>query len=130
MSLTDSPNSPADKLQHEKFDVLIYLERNPDNRMEFPFYGSYNSLQEYKRRKDLGQHVGHTIRDYDVLASIACETYCPSTIEEFIDEYGYEIKRGGDLARVQRIFDGCRKMHDDLHRVFPKHILEKLYEIQ
>jgi len=124
------PNHPDDKMEHMKFDVKLYRKDNPEKCMEFPFYGSQHDLDEYNLAKRMGKRVYHTLRDYDILASIACETYCPDTIEEFIDEYGYEIKRGGDLSRVTNIFNDCRKMHDDLHRIFTDKELEALCEIQ
>ena len=129
------PNE-QDNLDHEKFEVSVYKKSNPDVRLETPFYNSFSDLEKYTAELEkyksgiISKKPKHTLRDYDVLASIACETYCPSTIEEFIDEYGYEIKRGGDLARVQRIFYGCRKLHDDLHRVFNEEELEALAKIQ
>ena len=109
------PNHPDDKMEHMKFDVKLYRKDNHE---------------KCNRAKMMGKRVYHTLRDYDILASIACETYCPDTIEEFIDEYGYEIKRGGDLSRVTNIFNDCRKMHDDLHRIFTDEELEALCEIQ
>ena len=56
--------------------------------------------------------------------------YCPETIEDLIDEYGYEIKRGGDLKRVMNIYEGLKKQSDDLHRIFNEEELEALSEIQ
>lgn len=103
------PNQPDGTLIHKEWSVRIFHEDNPTEYMQFPFYGIYH--------------------DYDILACLSSEMYCPETIEDFIDEYGYEIKRGGDLKRVMTIYEGLKKQSDDLHRIFNEEELEALSEI-
>jgi len=111
------PNCPDDKLMHEKWSVRIYHENNPKESLQFPFYGSFHDFGKRQLRK------------YDVLASISCEQYCPDNIEDFMAEYGYEDNFIGDMPRIRRIFNQCRKMADDLHRIFSERELEELSEI-
>ena len=120
------PNQPDDTLIHQEWSVRIFHEDNPTEYMQFPLYGSYNDYLEYCRRPGSRR----ILRDYNILACLSSEMYCPETIEDFIDEYGYEIKRGGDLKRVMNIYDGLKKQSDDLHRIFNEEELEALSEIQ
>ncbi len=130
------PNKPNDEMIHQEWVVRIFHEDNPTEYMQFPFYGSYHDYLEYQEEERRynnnlpSKKPKRELRDYDILACLSSEMYCPETIEDFIDEYGYEIKRGGDLKRVMNIYDGLKKQSDDLHRIFNEEELEALSEIQ
>ena len=120
------PNEPDDTLIHQEWSVRIFHENNPTEYMQFPFYGSYNDYLEYRRKSERKR----ILHDYDILSCLSSEMYCPETIEDFIDEYGYWINRGGDLNRVMNIYEELKKRSDDLHCFFNEEELEALSEIQ
>lgn len=122
------PNEPNDNNEHEKFSIKIYKADKPEIYMEFDFFGSYYDYTEYIKSQNLGR-PRHKLSDYSILACLSCDSCAPDTIEEFIDEYGYEIKRGGDLARITRIFKAVKEQNEDLRRVFSEKEIEKLREI-
>lgn len=122
------PNDENDKYEHEKFSIKVYKKSTPEIYMEFDFFGSYHDYAEYIQSKNLGR-PRHKLSDYSILACLSGDSYAPDTIEEFIDEYGYEIKRGGDLSRVTNIFNAVKKQNDDLRRVFSEEEIEALREI-
>lgn len=122
------PNEPCDKYEHEKYSIKVYKKENPDVSMEFDFFGSYHDYQQYIQSKNLGR-PRHTLSDYSILACLSGDSYAPDCIEDFINEYGYEITKRGDFTRVQNIFNAVKQQNEDLRRVFTDDEIEALREI-
>lgn len=64
---------------------------------------------------------------YDILSCLT--TYDVGDIEDFIDEFGYEIKKRGDFTRIQNIYNAVKKEYEDVCRCFTEKQIEKLQEI-
>lgn len=64
---------------------------------------------------------------YDILSCLT--TYDVGDIEDFISEFGYEIKKRGDFTRIQNIYNAVKKEYEDVHRCFTESQIEKLQEI-
>jgi hypothetical protein len=66
---------------------------------------------------------------YDILSTI--EKYeTPKDLEDFVEEYGFEIKSISDYKRVNKIHKACLKQFKALSRIFTKEQMEELQEIQ
>lgn len=64
---------------------------------------------------------------YDILACLT--TYDVGDIEDFISEFGLEIKKRGDFTRIQNIYNAVKKEYEDVCRCFTEEQIEKLQEI-
>ena len=64
---------------------------------------------------------------YDILSCLT--TYVVGDIEDFISDFGYEIKKRGDFTRIQNIYNAVKKECEDVHRCFTEAQIEKLQEI-
>ena len=64
---------------------------------------------------------------YDILSCLT--TYDVGDIEDFIIEFGYEIKKRGDFTRIQNIYNAVKKEYEDVCRCFTEKQIEKLQEI-
>ena len=111
------PNG-QDDMWHFKFKVTVKRKKSR-SQMTFDFYGSYydcvNNVQK--------------LSDYEVLACLASDSYCPDNIDDFIQEFGYEVRKHGDYTRIGNIFKACKKQCDGIHRVLGD-CLDDLREIQ
>ena len=113
------PNDDGgDTNKHFTFNVRIWRKNNPKLKMSTTFTGSAYDYCHNER-----------ITKYDVLADLSHYIYQPNCIEDFMLEYGYEIKKRGDYARIKRIFDACQSLSERLHKIFNKKVLEDLAEI-
>lgn len=66
--------------------------------------------------------------EYDILACL--EKYDVGTIEDFIFDFGYEIKKRGDLKRIQNIYNAVKRQYKSLCRCFTPEQIEAMQEIQ
>lgn len=64
---------------------------------------------------------------YDILSCLT--TYDVGDIEDFITEFGYEIKKRGDFTRIQNIYNAVQKEYEDVCRCFTEKQIKKLQEI-
>lgn len=84
-------------------------------KLTFDFWGSINDARndEYPS-------------EYDVLACISGDCYCPETFAEFCGEYGYEQ----DSIKALQTFRRCSAFAKRLRAFFTESELEQLTEIQ
>ena len=80
----------------------------------------WNSVYNTKR--------GIEPNEYDILACL--EKYDVGDIEDFIFEFGYEIKKRGDLKRIQNIYNAVKRQYKSLCRCFTPEQIEAMQEIQ
>lgn len=64
---------------------------------------------------------------YDILSCLT--TYDVGDIEDFISEFGYEIKKRGDLTRIQNTYNAVKKEYEDVCLCFTEKQIERLSEI-
>jgi hypothetical protein len=66
--------------------------------------------------------------EYDILACLI--KYDPGTMNEFFDEFGYEIHSGDDLLRFLNTYNAAVKEYRDLCRIFTEEQMDMLRNIQ
>ena len=71
---------------------------------------------------------GDQPNEYDILACL--EKYDVGDIEDFIFEFGYEIKKRGDLKRIQNIYNAVQRQYKAICRCFTPEQIEAMQEIQ
>lgn len=98
---------------HNTYDVSI---RKGRNWMRVKFWDSaYNT------------DAGEKPSEYDILACLA--KYDVGTLEDFVDEYGYDINSVQDFRRCERMHKAVVKEYRGLCRIFTEEELEELREI-
>ena len=103
-----------DNKPHASYHCLI---ETPKGSMGVLFYASIMDSQN-----------GKFPTEYDVLSCLA--TYEVGDLEDFIFEFGYEIKKRGDLKRIQDTYDAVVREYQDVCRCFTPEQIEALAEIQ
>ena len=65
--------------------------------------------------------------EYDI---VACrEKYDVGTIDNFVDEYGYEVKEWSDVKRIKNIYNAVKRQYKSLCRCFTPEQIEAMQEI-
>lgn len=64
---------------------------------------------------------------YNVLASL--QKYEVGDLDDFLNEYGYEVKKAGDLRRLQKLFIAVYEEWDKVRRFFTSEELDALRDI-
>lgn len=64
---------------------------------------------------------------YDILACL--EKYDVGTIDDFINEFGYEVRKWSDVRRIEDTYHAVVKEYHDLCRIFTPEQMEMLREI-
>ena len=64
---------------------------------------------------------------YDILACL--EKYDVGTIDDFVREFGYEVRKWSDVRRIEDIYHAVVKQYHDLCRIFTPEQMEMLREI-
>ena len=105
-------------------------------------YGKYSYTQR-KYASQVLDSINNTIKNsdlrrinrsrikptaYDILSCL--QKYDVGDIEDFICEFGYEIKKRGDLTRIQNIYNAVVKEYQDICRCFTPEQIEAMQEIQ
>ena len=65
---------------------------------------------------------------YDILSCL--QKYDVGDFEDFMWEFGYEIKKRGDLKRLQYTYNAVVKEYNDICRCFTPEQIEAMQEIQ
>lgn len=65
--------------------------------------------------------------EYDILACL--QKYDVGTIDDFVNEFGYEVSCWGDVKRIEKIYKGCKKEYANICRIFTPEQIEALCEI-
>ena len=101
-----------------------YEERNkyrftivtPLGKMEGTFWDSFYATEH-----------GEKPTEYDILSCL--ETSDVGTIDDFVEAYGYEVKKWSDVKRIERIYEAVIKEYSDLCRIFTPEQMDMLCEI-
>ena len=66
--------------------------------------------------------------EYDVIACLV--TYDVGSIDDFVNEYGYEVNEWADVKRIQNIYNAVKRQYKSLCRCFTPDQIEAMREIQ
>ena len=102
-----------DTQQHATYHCLI---ETPKGEMGVLFYASLVDAQK-----------GKFPTEYDILSCLS--TYEVGDLEDFMFEFGYEIKQRGDLKRIQDTYNAVVREYQDVCRCFTEEQIEALNEI-
>lgn len=111
-----------------KRDTYMVNIRTPLGNMQVKFWDSTKNTLKNKERHLSGLKEKIQITEYDVLSCL--QKYDVGEIENFIYEFGYEIKERGDFKRIQNIYNAVVKEYEDVCRCFTPEQIEKMQEIQ
>lgn len=98
-----------------KYEVTL---RNKRSNYTFDFY---SSIKDTENKRSL------PLDFYSVLACLS--SYYPESFDEFLADFGYEIKSERDYLRIKKIHLDCIDEMRALERLFTDEQLEKLAEI-
>lgn len=118
------PENWGDGREHDNYIVNI---TTPRGNMQVKFWDSLNHTLENENRRLSGLPRNKKPTEYDILACLT--TYDVGDIEDFISEFGYEIKKRGDFTRIQNIYNAVKKEYEDVCRCFTEKQIEKLQDI-
>ena len=105
-----------DNTKHNRYTVTL---TTPKGKMVFDFWDSFYNTTNKKQPTE-----------YDILACLGAEAYEPGTLDDFFDEFGYEINKGRDALRFLNTYNAYVKQYRDLCRIFTEEQMEMLREIQ
>lgn len=108
-------------------DTYMVNIRTPKGNMQVKFWDSINNTI---KNSDLHRINRPRIKPtaYDILSCL--QKYDVGDIEDFIWEFGYEIKKRGDLTKIQNIYNAVVKEYNDVCRCFTPEQIEAMQEIQ
>ena len=109
-------------------DTYMVNIRTPLGNMQVKFWDSINNTLKNKERHLSGLKKKIQITEYDVLSCL--QKYDVGDIEDFMLEFGYEIKERGDFKRLQSIYNAVVNEYEDVCRCFTKKQIERMQEIQ
>ena len=66
--------------------------------------------------------------EYDILTCL--EKYDVGTIDDFVQEFGYEVNEWADVKRIQNIYNTVKCQYKSLCRCFTEEQIEAMQEIQ
>lgn len=111
--------------KRERDNYLVNIT-TPLGNMQVKFWDSVkNTIDNINRERSRLPRKKPTA--YDILACLT--TYDVGDIEDFILEFGYEIKKRGDFTRIQNIYNAVKKEYENVCRCFTEKQIEKLQEI-
>jgi hypothetical protein len=110
------PNDEKDLFMRYYYQVKI---TTPLGSYSFNWYDSHHNWNLNKQNPIA----------YDILSS--CEKYEVSNdLEDFVEEYGFEINSISDFKRVSKIHKACLKEFKALSRIFTEKQMKELQAIQ
>ena len=65
--------------------------------------------------------------EYDIVACLV--KYDVGTIDNFVDEYGYEVKEWADVKRIKNTYNAVKRQYKSLCRCFTPEQIEAMQEI-
>ena len=108
-------------------DTYMVNIRTPKGNMQVKFWDSINNtIKNSDSRRINRLRIKPTA--YDILSCL--QKYDVGDIEDFIWEFGYEIKKRGDLKRLQDTYNAVVKEYNDICRCFTPEQIEAMQEIQ
>lgn len=105
-------------------DTYMVNIRTPKGNMQVKFWDSINNTIKNSGFRRL--RIKPTA--YDILSCL--QKYDVGDIEDFMWEFGYEIKNRGDLKRLQDTYNAVVKEYQDICRCFTPEQIEAMQEIQ
>jgi hypothetical protein len=108
-----------------KYRVVLTRSDNI-GQLSFDFWDSIHNREQLEKVRV--RVMGRKFRpsDYDVLACISSDQYCPDTFADFCSEYGYET----DSRKALAMFRRCRYFAKRIRAFFTEAELTQLAEIQ
>lgn len=108
-------------------DTYMINIRTPKGNMQVKFWDSINNtIKNSNFRRINRSRIKPTA--YDILSHL--QKYDVGDIEDFICEFGYEIKKRGDLTKIQNIYNAVVKEYNDVCRCFTEEQIQEMREIQ
>lgn len=99
----------------QKVDTYNVTLSNEKHEYSFLFHNSYINTIEGKSLK---------LDFYSILACL--DGYCPDTLDDFLSEYGFEIKTSRDFYRARKTYSEVKKQVQNLKRLFTSEQLDQL----
>lgn len=109
---------------HDMYYITILTMRN---RMSFKFYDSIFNTEKNDKRTQFSQKRRVYPTSYDVIACL--NKYDVGSLEDFMFEYGFEIKERGDFQKIMATYNGCCEEYHNLCKCFTKEQMEIMREI-
>lgn len=102
-----------DKELRNRYEVTL---ATPNGSMTFPFWDSL-----------MNTHNKEVLSTYSILACL--EKYDVGTIDDFVHEFGYEVRKWSDVKRIENIYNAVVKEYKNLCRIFTPEQMDMLREI-
>lgn len=112
--------------EKQKRDTYLVNIVTPRGNMQVKFWDSWNNTIKNTNRMASGRSRKKPSA-YNILSCLT--TYDVGDIEDFILEFGYEVKKRGDFTRIQNIYNAVKKEYEDVRRCFTEKQIEKLQGI-
>ncbi len=103
-------------------DVYSASIHTPNGCMTVKFWDS-----AFKTNKNAQSSSREYPSEYDILECL--QKYSVGTIEEFFDEYGYELHNWKDVKRVEHDYYACQKEYRDILSCFTPDQINRMREI-
>lgn len=107
---------------------------NPDwgnnvkrNKYVFAIKTPLGSMIDYFWNSEYNTERGSKPTEYDILACL--EKYDVGTIDDFVNEFGYEVHSWSDVKRIENTYNAVVKMYHDLCSIFTPEQIKMLREI-
>ncbi len=114
--------------------TLIGKERNPDwgddyyrNKYHFVLTTPYGTLTDDFWDNVYNTNKGTFPTTYDILACL--EKYDVGTIDDFVTEFGYEVKKWDDVKRIENTYTAVVLQYNKLCEIFTPEQMEMLRKI-
>jgi len=101
-------------LMSDKYKVTL---KRGHKQFSFDFYGSHYDYERNLRPSH-----------YDILACLSLDYY-EGTIDDFVWQYGYEVKSWADVKRIEETYKAVCKQTKSLKRLYDDSEIEMLREI-
>ena len=95
--------------------------------MSFKFYDSIFYTEKNDKRTQFNQKRRVYPTNYDIITCL--NKYDVGSLEDFMFEYGYEIKERGDFQKIMATYNGCCEEYRNLCKCFTKEQMEIMREI-
>lgn len=112
--------------ERERDTYMINIQ-TMNGKMQVKFWDSINNTIKNSENEKIRRPRIYP-SNYDILSCL--QTYDVGSLEDFIDEFGYEIKKKGDLTKILNIYKAVTKEYNDVCRCFLGTELDELREIQ
>lgn len=106
------------------YKVMMFFIQiiTPLGTMNVYFYDSLFNTEAYRSNEN------YHPSEYDVLSAV--QKYDVGTIDDFVSEYGFEVKKWSDVKRIEKTYKLCKKEYEGLRRIFTEEQMEELREIE